>query len=371
MTSSTRTNTFPAVFVAAWGTMAATSCQAPLELRYETEHLRIGTSFEEPLCQGNLDHLELVVTAAEVTLATTLDSPVDVYIWTQEEFAEQDWCGDQNTGCYSNGVIYTSLESTEHELIHAVVDSFSKKPAAFWSEGVAEALETDRLLFTSSAPSDNLELEDLYRGYNTAGMFSRWLLETQGADKIRALLVARGDAREVFEATYDMSLKEAEDAYFATAPYSYGAFVACEHPALTQIGDLEWSESVDVDCSMKHVFGGPYGVGVQRVLEISERGVYDFVTSAPSVTIGRCMDEDLEMAPVDGDPANGDIPPLSRVFPEQFVRGFSGGAEPISLDLAPGRYEISLNQSGLEPHTYEVTVSPSVGPIPLIPEPTP
>ena len=63
-----------AVAVAALGVSVA-ACQEPLEIRYETEHLRIGTNFDEPLCRGDLDHFELVLTTAETALGADVTVP--------------------------------------------------------------------------------------------------------------------------------------------------------------------------------------------------------------------------------------------------------------------------------------------------------
>jgi hypothetical protein len=75
---------------------------------------------------------------------------------------------------------------------------------------------------------DNLELED--PNYASAGHFSRWVLETYGEQSYRALLNHPGSAREAFEATYSMSVEDAEALYYDEAPHSYAALISCGHP---------------------------------------------------------------------------------------------------------------------------------------------
>ena len=110
------------------------------EIRYETEHLRIGTAFDAPLCQGDLDYYESIVTSLEQQLATSVRDPIEVYLWdTLSYFPESGWCTEVAIGCYGDGVVYADSLSIDHELVHAVIDTFAD-PSPFWDEGAAEAL---------------------------------------------------------------------------------------------------------------------------------------------------------------------------------------------------------------------------------------
>lgn len=342
------------------------ACQGPLEIRYETEHLRVGTSFEEPLCRGYLDHLELVVTTAEQTLGTDLESPVNVYLWSDQDWVSSEWCDTAKLGCFSNNSTYGTTFSVDHELVHAVIDTIGQ-PAPFWEEGTAEGFQRERVSFADTAPVSNLELDIPELSYDASAMFARWLFETYGPDKYRALLRHPGEAREALESVYGVTAEEAQEEYFSSAPHSYGAMVTCEHAELAAAGEREWLETIDLDCDHKHVWGGPYGMAAFRVLDISERGHYQVLTQAESFLIGRCKDETLDYLPLEGDPAEGDIPPITAAMPDQFVRWFPGGEEPILLELVPGRYEVSIGQGDFEPRTYELSVRLAPGPVPTTP----
>lgn len=361
----------PSASTAAFLTAASlvmVACEQRPEIRYETAHLRIGTGFDEPLCQGDLDHLELVIATVEAELSTTLDSPVDVYLWSAEEWPNHtNWCpADYDSGCFVNGNIYTGPVSLDHELVHAVVRTLGK-PAPFWDEGAAVALQSNRTLFAGYAPLDNLNLDTPELSYLTAGGFSRWLLETHGADLYRALLRAPGSARKAFESTYGMSFEAAQEQFFAEAPYSYAPLIACEAAELEQSAALSWSETIDVSCESADVRGGSYGMAVFRVMTIAQRGHYAFSTSAPLGGIGRCADEDLELPPTPGDPALGDVPPVTPVFQYGFTRTFAGEGEVTVLDLAPGRYELSALFSDHEPRLTQLDVVAAPGLIPQTP----
>jgi hypothetical protein len=371
MSPNTPRSGVPAAALLAAAGLVMVACEQRPEIRYETAHLRIGTGFDEPLCQGDLDHLELVIATVEAELSTTLDSPVDVYLWSADEWPNHtSWCpADYNSGCFVNGNIYTGPVGLDHELVHAVVRTLGT-PAPFWDEGAAVALQSGRTLFAGYAPRDNLDLDTPELSYLTAGSFSRWLLETHGADLYRALLGAPGSARKAFERTYGMSFDDAQEQFFANAPYSYAPLIACEHAELEQSAALSWSETIDVNCESTDVRGGSHGMAVFRVLTIAQRGHYAFSTSAPRGGIGRCADEDLGLPPTPGDPTLGDVPPVTPVFQYGFSRTFAGEGEVTVLDLAPGRYELSALFADHEPRLTQFEVHAAPGPVPQTPEST-
>lgn len=370
MSSSPTTGRPLAAALAALGVSSfLLACQGPHEIRYETQHLRIGTDFDEPLCRGYLDHLELVVTTTETALAADVDKPIEVYLWSDLTWDAEGLCdADDGLGCFERGVVYSGLYTADHEIIHGVIHAFAD-PASFWDEGTASGF-SERTRFSRSPPVPNLELDLPELSYGASSAFARWLFETRGPELYQELIRHRGGGRDAFESVYDMTAEEAQEEYFETSPYSYGVLVACEHAALPSVGPREWAESIDLDCDNEHVWGGPYGMGARRVMEISERGFYSFSTTADVLTIARCQDVDLDEPPVLGDPAMGDVPFMTPTFPE-FSVWFSGSDGPVSYDLAPGRYEVIASQAGHEPHTYEVTVTADPGPVPQTPESTP
>lgn len=354
-----------ATHVIAAAMLCILGCDELPEIRYETDHLRIGIAFDPPLCQGNLDHYERIVTSLEDQLATSVRDPIHIYLWDDSRpFVESGWCTDGVAlGCYANGVVYAGALSVEHELVHAVIDTFAS-PAPFWNEGAAVALKGERTFFGWTAPVDNLDLEFPQLTYSTAGHFSRWLLETYGVELYRELLRARGSSREAFESTYDMTVEAAQELYFADAPHAYGALNSCDHPDLPQTDDFQWSETIEIDCAASDVWGDSRAIGAFRVLTISERGFYALTTTEEVGAIVPCFDEDLESPVLVGDPKYGDVPPASGGFQQVFT----GDRGKSVLDLVPGRYELSIAHGGHEIQTAELTVRAAPGPIPQTPE---
>ena len=124
-----------------------------------------------------------------------------------------------------------------------------------------------------------------------------------------------------------------------------------------------WIEEVKLDCADADTRGGPNGIGTYRVLTITERAYYAVETSAPIGLIGRCADEDLPLPTELGDPAYGDLPPVTSAFPEQYTRTLLPD-EATVLDLVPGRYELSLAFPDHETHTAQFEVRAASGPVP-------
>jgi hypothetical protein len=368
MTAQTKPNltTWAGAAVVSCVVSCVLGCDNLPELRHETEHLRIGTASDGLLCQGSLDHYEGVVTDLEQQLGTSVPDPIEVYLWDDlRPFAESGWCTEGIAiGCYADGAVYANSLSLNHELVHAVIDTFAT-PTRFWNEGAAEAL-SDRTFFGVTAPVDNLDLDFPQLDYSTAGHFSRWLLETYGLELYRKLLRAPGTSRAAFESTYNMTVEAAQDLYFAEAPHAYGALLSCDHPDLPQTDDLRWSEAIEIDCSAPDVQGNSQGMVAFRVLAIEERGFYELTTTADAGAIVPCFDEDLERPVLVGDPAYGDVPPASGGFPSQFFFG-DVTAKPV-LELVPGRYELFVGYPGHETQTAELTVRAAPGPIPQTPE---
>lgn len=337
--------------------MLAGACEQLPDFRYQTEHLHVATDFDEPLCRGDLDHYELLISTLESQLGTTLDKQVDVYLWDPLAWSPSPgWCSSETaSGCYGQATIHSSLDSVDHELVHAVAEGLGS-PAPFWSEGAAEALQSDRTFFNNSLPLDNVDLDTSTLSYQTAGHFSRWLLETYGQERYRELLRSRGSARSAFAATYSMSLEDAQSLYVQEAPYSYDALVTCEHPELERLDPTRWAESIEVNCEAKHVRGGPRGMGAFRVLTVEQRATYALFTDASIATIARCRDLVLDTEPVADDPAYGDVPPTTPEFVTQYVQLFAVGGETTVLDLVPGRYEILVGFPDFEPGDVTVSV---------------
>ncbi|EDM80665.1 hypothetical protein PPSIR1_37269 [Plesiocystis pacifica SIR-1] len=307
-----------------------------MAIRYETEHLQIGTGFDYPLCAGDLAAYEAQVVGLESLLSTTVDEPITVYLW---EDAPSSYCGEGPQGCYSpdENAIYTTSFALDHELVHAVVYGFARPPG-FFDEGSAEALRRRRLVSVQQPdPLANFELSGGEVDYGSAGLFMRWLWERFGAEAFIAILKDERPPLEAFEAVYGMSPESAEAMFFEELPYGYPPLTSCEVDPLPAVDEGRWEASVRLDCGSDDVYGGDGVRGTARTVTLTEAGDYAVSFEGVSATIRRCADEILELAPEDGDPAWGDVPPTTSTMRAGYVRAL----EPSNtLTLVPGRYMV-------------------------------
>lgn len=338
--------------------LALSSCSdpAPFAIRYETEHFRIGTEFDYPLCGGDLAALDAQIDGLEELLSVTAPSPITLYLWETPPTA---YCGEGPMGCYGreDNVVHSTAYILDHELVHAVVGGFADPPA-FFSEGAAEALRRRRLVSVQTpAPLANFEREREELDYGSAGLFMRWLWEREGPELFVELLQDTRGPLDAFEAIYGLTPEAAEQAFFSDLPHSYPPLIDCELPELPMVDETRWEESAPLDCARSDVRAGREQLATARQLTISEAGSYAVSFTGATATINRCADEVLDSAPVEGDPSWGDVPPTSASMPEQYVRALDEQGE--QLELAPGRYMlvvtdtpgslVSLAVEGVEP----------------------
>lgn len=71
-------------------------CQLP-DIRYETEHVRVGTFFEHEVCEGSLLQIEDWATTTAEELGIDLPGKRTVY-WGRDGVDEH--CGSDRHGCY-------------------------------------------------------------------------------------------------------------------------------------------------------------------------------------------------------------------------------------------------------------------------------
>ena len=289
-------------------------CNFPTELpiRYETEHLEIGTEFDDSLfCRGDLLELERRVARTEDELEFTLKETYTVYVWSDESWGSgaAKNCGPGDAlGCTrkSRATIWTTRFSLEHELVHAVIGKSRLHP--FFEEGLAEVYGGGQTRFGQSAPSANSSTDRASADVQTAAHFLRWLRERWGPHYL-ALLARTEDGFDDFEAVYGMSINAAEQLYFAEAPYAYAAFDDCDAGdlAAADIAD-RWVDQIELDCDAgADTLNAGDGIIVHRSLNISEAGYYSVMTDCgqvcanlgPAWTTSSCDEYECVCVPTD------------------------------------------------------------------------
>ena len=132
------------------------------------------TDFEEPLCQGELDRIDLHASAIEQRFQ--VEAPPNIIIRLTDTFPVSN-CPLGLTGCYLSPDIATMSRSLDHEIVHAITDQLAI-PGVFWREGIAEVFGNKPIIPGRARVVDNIENAASSRDvdYETAGHFTRWLL---------------------------------------------------------------------------------------------------------------------------------------------------------------------------------------------------
>lgn len=316
---------------------------------YETEQLKITLDESLPgrLCEGDLRYLQGEVDRIEQTLGLQMHRPADVVLYRQRTDC------DSPQGCYDRRPhrVRATWASISHELVHAVARGRGprKKNRAFFREGIAEAI-SDHTHFPRHLtwPSENLPISSSAGlDYETAGHFSRWLLEHHGSAGLRALL--RGES---FAAVYGESIEDAEQRWVAEAPWLYPHLDPCPYPPLLADAD-GWAEALPLDCSRDDVRAGGF-VGLLetcRSFEIETPGLYWLASDLPGV-LQRC-----QPTPVAEPPALGhDAVPASH-NENGGLEGFAAGEREVLFEA--GRHYLCVTQLGtFEPSEVSVSLQP-------------
>jgi hypothetical protein len=325
--------------------IGVTACGDGLDLppiRYRTEHLLVGTDFEEPVCQGSLSRLERHVTDLERRLEITVDRQLELY-W----YAGVPPCATEHAaGCYDldSGIIRTTYSAAQHELAHAVSHLWGH-PDRFYSEGVAEAFSGVRSGFGSALPSKSLGLTG-HVPTKSAAHFVRWLYENQGPTPLRALFQSstrenEATARRAFVDAYARSIEQMEARFYAEAPEYYPGLTWCfDDLEVLPWQDGFWRHTIELDCASEHTLGKGT---LQRTVgfDVEVAGKYTFEVDAPgrvnittcqTAVIGKGESDLAHDAPVGEEPGG-----------EVYCSGaWITPGLPEELELAPGRYRVTI-----------------------------
>jgi hypothetical protein len=275
-------------------------------------------------------------------------------------------------------VIATQYWAARHEIAHAVQHRWGT-PVALFSEGFAEAFSGYRSSFENryddlvSLPSHCLGIDDPAGSIDElGGHFLRWLYELYGADPLKQLMrlsdgTGATNARAAFRTAYGMEIENAEQRYYVEAPDYYPGWSRCfsELELVPWQGDA-WQPVVELDCAVEHTRGVRQ---MQRTLgfDLGAAGPYVFEVEAPATAfISTCQTEivPLGMSPprtpsrVERE-AIGSEKVSEDGSEEAVLYGIEPG-EPRVLDLAAGRYRVTVNVPGTESTTIRLSLAPQL-----------
>lgn len=327
---------------------------------YETEHLRITTHFDFPLCEGDLVTYERMIDTSEREVGRQLDTPLDVELWTGVDWDEEalDRCGpDGPRACYQRGshrILATLGDITMgHELVHAMTRRPTKSDL-FFHEGAAVAL-SEATAFSWTRPQ--LTPRSGTIRYLGAGHFVRWLVEQRGWQCVRDVLsVNHDDAAAAFARSCGSSFDAAVEEFSTSAPWSYPSPLGCafhggeEH----ELGDSLLEFDVTIDCTSEDAHALEIGVEARHVLHVSSEGRRVVWTDADALAISRCETEP-ELLAQPYTLADDRLPP-SIVVPTRVLVGRQFNL----LQLERGDYLLGvISSSRGEPRAVSVRIEPA------------
>lgn len=266
--------------IAGFHLLLSTACSELPELDYSTDRLRIGTAFDDALCEGTLQALDDHVDGVEDALGRPTNADPIVVYWLDDV---SEYCGEGRGGCFFPGtrVLFSTGASITHELVHAVLDSTAH--TYFVEEGIAEIYSgvdvfydpdpadgdlADRLTLSRSAYRDG-KLD-----YASAAHFMRYVHDVRGELAMRELadVIAAGGSTgaitDTIEASFDATIDAIADDYFEAAPTYYRGFAAAEVTTLTNLWD---GHQVHLDCDDEATRGplGRAGGGLYQVRRVA------------------------------------------------------------------------------------------------------
>lgn len=266
-------------------------------LRYESESFEVWASEGLDACGGTFEYTEQWLFAFRQRVGEHGNPAKHVFYWLSAEEFETDPCpiGPACAYPYSN-VIYSTIIPVEHEIVHTEVDA---QAPSFLREGVAELFGSiDSPSVTEIA--DIEELIDIDRitgsGYQTAGRFSRFIIDHHGLDAYFELYEALDGAtsRAALEA-------EVEHVLGVTLPdvvADFEGFGWCSVdrwrfydrectmlPLTPWQSPTRWAEEIDLSCATPDVVGPQRDlVWTRRAFEVEEAGLYDLVIESTDPT---------------------------------------------------------------------------------------
>jgi hypothetical protein len=335
--------------------VAILGCVELPPIEYETEHLRIGTDLDGPLCEGTLVALDQQVQVVEEALEFEVEGKLELYVLEHVG----DFCDHVHGGCYDGKKrrAYAMLWAAPHELVHAAAHQVGQGNPLF-GEGLATDLTGEGLRFSTSYPSSNLAVDSSDVSQETAGHFMRWLRSQYSAREIKEILVQTSPARDsdhakkAFEEVTGDSFEQAQQDYFASAPEFFAGFDIVAPPTVEPVNG-GWDIVVDFDCRDQNTEGYRDRMWRRFRIEVPELRAYVFeVTSPGSATITFPQFEDV--------PVGGEVFDESGDPPTQYTR-------PTELEIGGGTYDITVHVEGVEPVTVGVRLHPKIGTTTTVP----
>lgn len=266
-------------------------------LHYESESLEVWASEGLEACGGTFTYMEDWLTAFRDRVAERGNPAKPTFYWLSPDDYDGDFCPG-GTACAYQGpnIVYSTVIPHDHELVHTELDAV---PPSFLSEGVAEvfgSIKSPHL--TSITDIDELFEADQISsiGYQTAGRFSRFVIDHYGLDGYFDLYEALDGAtsREALEAgvaeVLGVELPELVADFEGFPPCSVDRWRFYDRecmalPLTPWQSPTRWAEEIELSCAAADVVGPQRGlVWTRRAFEVEQAGLYDLAIESADPT---------------------------------------------------------------------------------------
>jgi hypothetical protein len=268
----------------------ALACQDPDMLQspyYDGDHLEVWASDGLEACNGTFPYMEDWLSAFRERVGRSDSAVRHTFYWLSPEEFEASPCVNA-VACASGraDVIYSSFVPAEHELVHTELEG---RPPSLLSEGAAEVFGcTDHYDLVNLPSIESLadERQILRPDYQTAGRFSRFLIDRFGIDAYLDLYTAldgiegraglAAGVAEILDADLSSLATELEQQRACKLEAWRFYDVECSMLPLEPWQDSDhWRATVDLACDAPDVVG-PHGgiVWARRALHIAETDRY-------------------------------------------------------------------------------------------------
>lgn len=343
---------------------------------YTTERLRVGTSFTDGLCRGELDMWEAHLDEVERTLGVARASAWLFVYGDDERTQVAADCGSglaELNGCWRDPVARGVRFAAPHELVHAWLATTQPRALPVLSEGIAHRMSGLVMSILeepfAAEEAGPLSLEELVLDvpggkYDEAGHLVAWLLDTRGAETFMALYrrtrygMSEDELSAAFVEVLGQTPAEVLGDYASTAREHYpgmgGAACGRGPRAAWRDGAATWE--VATACADGPLFGLEDRLQLQRVtIEVAEAGWYVLDTGGRDATMTACLGAPADAAELRDSPrwwaVKGDWEdgvPLIDLYRPVAVQRHDDWAE-HELELTAGVYDVWMRRRAGEP----------------------
>lgn len=334
----------------------------PFVPKFETERLRIGTSFDDGLCAGHSMMWESHIDIIEQTFGVSRDFAwLFLYLDNELEQIARD-CGDREpgavrTGCWRDSLARSTLAIAPHELVHAWMATIQPRYLPALGEGLAVRM-TGHVLRRSNQEftvDDLVQFDATSWDYEKAGHFVAWLLETYGSETFMELYgrTSRGMTQSQISAVFvDILGKTPEavlQAYASSAKEYYPGMggTACGQGPVVPWQDDAATWPAEGSCLGGPFFGFESSSWWQRVtIEVPTPGTYLLDTAGRLASMTRCLTvaADESELPEPQSMVPGD---WKRDEPMEILATYDDW-EDYPLELEAGRYDVIVERRSYE-----------------------